>query len=76
MKMDAQEDFFAAAPPSKVKRMLLALWASVPGACLNIVDAVGAYVHARARRRAQAELSREDHEEGTGLIVGSWNMLR
>ncbi len=76
MKMDAQEDFFAAAPPSEVKRMLLALWTSVPGACLNIVDAVGAYVHARARRRAQAELSRENHEEGTQLIVGSWNMLR
>ncbi len=44
--------------------MLVSLWASMPGICLDFGDVVRAYLHARARRRVCVELSKEDFEEG------------
>ncbi len=39
------------------------------GMCLDFIDVVRAYFHAKARREAYVELSAEDHEEGMcGLL--------
>ncbi len=61
IKKDKREGLFAAMPPLEAKKMLFSLWASVPGVwCLDIGDVVGAYFHARARRRECVELLNED----------------
>ena len=45
------EDLFAATPPLEAKKFLFSLWASMPGMCLDFIDVVRAYFHAKARRR-------------------------
>ena len=69
IKEDKREDLFAATPPLEAKEMLVPLWASVPGLCLDFGDVVRAYFHAKARRKVCVELSKEDFEEGKcGLL--------
>ncbi len=46
------------------KQMLFALWASMPGMCLDFIDVFRVHLCAKARRRVYVELSQEDHEEG------------
>ncbi len=69
IEKDEREGSFAATPPLEAKKMLFALWASIPGTSLDFIDVVRAYFHAKARRRACVELSRDGHEEGKrGLL--------
>ncbi len=37
-----REDKFAATPPLEAKKLLLSLWASMDGMCLDFIDAVRA----------------------------------
>jgi hypothetical protein len=62
--MDKREDLFAATPPLEAKKILFSLWASCPGLCLDFVDVVRAYFHARARREVYVDLPAEDYDEG------------
>ncbi len=64
IKKDKQEDWFAVVPSLEAKKMLLSLWASMPGMHLDFGDAARAYLHAKARREACVNLSMEDCEEG------------
>ncbi len=59
-----REDLFAAKPPLEAKKILISLWASVPGACLDFGGVVPSCGHARARGMVCVELSRDDFEEG------------
>ncbi len=69
IKKDKREDLSEAPPPLEAKALLFSFWASVPGMRLDFGDVVRAYFHARARRRAHVELSKEDFEEGRhGLL--------
>ena len=51
IKRDKREDLFAATPPWEAKRVLFSLCASVPEMCLDFIDMVRTYVHAKKARR-------------------------
>ncbi len=64
MKKDKQEGLLAATPPLEAKETLFSLLGSAPGMRSDFGDVGRAYFHAKARRRAYVELSKEDFEEG------------
>ncbi len=45
--------------------MLFLLFMNTPETCLDFIDVVRAYLHAKARRDAYADPPREDRQEGT-----------
>ena len=69
IKHDKREDLFAATPPLEAKKILFSLWASMENQCLDFIDVVRAYFHAKARREVYVDLSAEDYVEGMcGLL--------
>ncbi len=62
---DKREDLVAATPPLEAKKVLFSLCASMPEMCLEFVDAVRAYFHAKARRDVYVDLPKEDCQEET-----------
>ena len=63
IKRDKRKDLFAATPPPEAKKVLFSLFASMLEMCLDFIDAVRAYFHAKARRDAYVYLPKEDYQE-------------
>ncbi len=62
IKRDKREDLFAATLPPEAKKVLLSLFASMPEMCLDFIDVVRAYFHAKAGRSVYVDLPREVHQ--------------
>ena len=52
IKRDKREDLFAAIPPLEAKKVLFSLFASMAEMCVDFIDVVRAYFHAKAGRDA------------------------
>ncbi len=71
IKRDKREDLFAATPPLEANKVLFSLFTSMPEICLDFIDVVRAYFHAKASRDVCVELPKEDHhEEMCGKLKG------
>ncbi len=55
---------FAATLPLEAKKALFSLVASLPGFCLDLIDAARAYFQAKARRRVHVDWPKEDQRDG------------
>ncbi len=62
IKKDRSEDLFAVRPPYGGDKLQFSWCASCEEMCLESIDVVRAYFHAKARWKVQVELPKEDQE--------------